>query len=84
MYKAMKKKEEGKLLYLIHQGFMNKLYNYYLALNLQLLVSPLATATPQISIDLILGSSLKKSKKTLPSEIKISLINLYTNMRRSK
>lgn len=49
VYKTRKKKEEGKPFYLIHQGFMNKLYNYHVALNPLLLVNLLATDTPQIS-----------------------------------
>lgn len=83
-YKARKKKEEGKPCYLIHQGFMNKLYNYHLVLSTPLLVNPLATITPQILMDPCLASSHKKIKKAPDPNVKITLIDSYMDMRKSK
>ena len=39
-----------KTFYLIHQGLMNKLYIHHLAQNLSLMVNPLASIIPQVSL----------------------------------
>ena len=67
---------------------MNKIYIHHLAQNLSLLVNPLASITPQVSLDLGPSHSHKKFKKTLAPnvknnpEVKISLIQLDSNTRK--
>ena len=77
-------KEEGKLFYLIHQGFMNKLYTHYLAQNLPLQVNPLATATLQVCLDPSPSSSYKKIKKKSNPKVKVSLIDSNMSTRKRK
>ena len=78
VFKDRKKKEEEKPFYIIHQGFMYKLYKYHLALNPPLLVNLLATITPDISMK----PNHKKAMKTPSLEVNISIIESNIDTRR--
>lgn len=77
-FNVLKKRENGKSFYVIHQAFMLNLYKSRQALNPPFLVNPFFISTPQVSSNSSPGWALKKSIiKSLGTRKDISVIDSY-------